>query len=56
MAKSGLWNITTKRMPEGRGVLSQEDGDLVRAYIVLHEENFLSSWLSSEEGRARKRI
>ena len=30
MAQKGLWNVSKKRMLEDRGVLSKEEGDLIR--------------------------
>ena len=38
---------------EDRGALLEEEGDLVREYTAMHDENFVSSWLTrDEEGRA----
>ena len=34
---------------KGRGELPNEEGDAVREYKALHEENFLSSWLRENE-------
>ena len=54
MAQKGLWNITKRRMLEDRVALPREDGDLLREYQAVHEENFLSSWLR-EEGKELER-
>ena len=48
-----------KRMLEDRGALPKEDGDLLREYQAMHEENFLSSWLREDmerEEEERKRL
>ena len=43
-------------MLEDGGVLPKEDGDLLREYQALHEENFLSSWLREDvEGKEEER-
>ena len=42
MAPKVLWNIAKKR------TLEEEDGDLLPEYQVMHEENFLSSWLRED--------
>ena len=56
MAQKGLCNIATKRMLEDRGALPREDGDLLREYQAMHEENFLSSWLGKDvEGKEEER-
>ena len=58
MGQRGLWNIANKRMLEDGGSLPREDGDLLREYQAMHEENFLSNWLRegvecTEEERKR---
>ena len=35
-------------MLQGRGEWSKEEGDVIREYKSMHEENFLSSWLREE--------
>ena len=56
MAQKGLWNITKKRILEDRGALPKEDGDLLRGFQAMHEENFLSSWLRENvEGEEEER-
>ena len=44
MAQKELRNIA-KRILEDRGALPEEDGNELREYKAMHEENFLSSWL-----------
>ena len=48
MAQKGLCNITTKRILEDRGALPKEDGDLLRGFQAMHEENCLSSRLRED--------
>ena len=50
MTEKRLWNIAKKRMLEDRGALPKEDGNLLREYRAVHEENFLSSWLREDVG------
>ena len=53
MAQKGFWNIAQKeRMFEDRGALPKEDGDLLREYQAMHEENLLSTWL--REGKQER--
>ena len=53
MAQKGFWNIAKKRMLKDRGALPKEEGDLIREFKAMLEENFLSSWLrEDEEGKA----
>ena len=35
-------------MLEDRGAVPKEDGDLLREYQAMREENFLSSWLRED--------
>ena len=51
MAQKGLWNIAKKRMLEGRGALPREDGDLLREYQAMHEENFSQQLAAGGCGR-----
>ena len=36
-----------KRLQD-RGALPREEGDVIREYNAMHEENFLSSWLRED--------
>ena len=47
-AQKGLWNIAKSKKLEDRGALPREDGDLLREYQAMHEENFLTSWLRGD--------
>ena len=54
-AKKSVMNEAKKKMLEDRGALFKEEGDLVREYTAMHEDNFFCIWLrSDEEGRARE--
>ena len=55
MAQKELWNIAKKRMLD-RGAFPREDGDLLREYQAMQEENLLSSWLWEDaEGKKEER-
>ena len=45
MAQKGL---ARERMLQDRGAVLEEKGDIVREYKAMHEENFLSSWLTED--------
>ena len=50
-----MWNFARKKIFRERGELPKEEGDAVREYKALHEENFLSSWLREDvRGREEK--
>ena len=53
MAQKDLWNLASENMLQDRGVLPEEEGDVITEYQAMHEENFLSSWL--REGWERTR-
>lgn len=45
-------------MLQDRGALPKEEGDVIREYKAIHEENFLDSWLredveGKEEGKKK---
>ena len=44
MAQKGLWNLVGEKVPQDRGELSDEEGDVIGEHKAMHEENFLSSW------------
>ena len=53
--KKGFWNLARdKRWQEG-GAMPEEEGDVIREYNALHEENFLSGWLMDVEGEGGKK-
>ena len=55
VTRKGLWNIAKKRTLEDKATLPKEEGDLIREYKAMHEENCLSSWLREDvEGKAEE--
>ena len=42
-------------MLQDRGALAKEEGDIVREYKAMHEENFLSRWLREDVEGAEER-
>ena len=48
MAQKGLWKLARENVLQDRGEWSKEEGDVIREYKAMHEENFLSSWLREE--------
>ena len=56
MAQKGLWNLYREKMLQDRGELPKEEGDVVREYKAMHEEDFQSSWLREDvEGIKERR-
>ena len=47
-AQKGLWNVAREKLLQDRGALPEEEGDIVREYRAMREENFLSSWLRED--------
>ena len=43
-------------MLRDRGALLKEEGDVIREYRAVHEENILSSWLREEEKEKEERM
>ena len=43
MEQKGLWNIAERRMLDDRGALPKEEGEIIREYKSMHEDNFLTS-------------
>ena len=41
MAQKGLWNLIREKIMWERGALPKEEGDAIRDYKAMHEENFL---------------
>ena len=50
MAQKGLWNLARNKALQDRGALPREEGDAIREFQAMREENFLSSWLR-EDGK-----
>ena len=56
MDQKVLWHIAKTRMLEDRGAPFEKEGDLIREYQTMHDENFLSSWLrEDEEGKVEEK-
>ena len=55
MAQKGLWNLAREKILRERGALPMEEGDAIREYKAVHEDNFLSSWLREERRERRKK-
>ena len=57
MAQKGLWNLAREKRLQERGAMHKEDGDVIREYNAMHEENFLTSWLREDlvEKKHRRR-
>ena len=45
MAQKRLQNLAREKELQERGAVPKEEGDVIREYNAMHEENFLSSWL-----------
>ena len=48
MARKGLWNLASEKRLLDRGALPREEGDVIREYNAMHEQNFSSSWLRED--------
>ena len=55
MAQKGLWNLAREKRLQERGAMPKEEGDVIREYNAMHEENFLSSWLRDLVEKEEKR-
>ena len=42
MARKGLWNVAREKMLQDRDALPKEEGDTVREYKAMQEDNLLS--------------
>ena len=43
MAEKGLWNVAKEKIMKETGELSSEEGDVVKDFKAMHEEDFWSS-------------
>ena len=50
-AQKGLWNLAKEKLMNERGELPSEEGDVVREFKAMHEEDFWSSWPREESER-----
>ena len=48
MAQKHLRNVARENMLQDRGALPKEEGDIVREYKAMHEDNLLSTWLRED--------
>ena len=55
MAQTGLWNLAKEKIMKERGEWPHEEGDVVREYKAMHEEDFLISWLREDEKTKEER-
>ena len=39
MAQKGLWNLAREKMLQDSGALRKEEGDVIREYKAMHEDN-----------------
>ena len=49
------WNLARNKALQDRGAPLGEEGDTIREYKAMDEENFLSSWLRMGKVRQKKR-
>ena len=56
MAQKGLWNLAKEKIMKERGELTDEEGDAVREYRAMREENFWSSRLREDERGKEERM
>ena len=54
MAKEGLWNLAKEKIMKEREELPSEEGDVVKEFKAMHEEDFWSSWPREEREVRRK--
>ena len=57
MAQKKFWNTARKENVgrQRRGALPNEEGDLIREYEAMHEENFPGGWLREDiDGEAEE--
>ena len=55
MAQQGMWDLAKEKTMKERGELPNEEGDVVREYRAMHEEDFWSSWLREDEKSKEER-
>ena len=55
MSQKGLWNLARERRLRERGAMPKEEGDVIREYNAMHDENFLSSWLREDLVERRRK-
>ena len=55
MAQKSLWDLATEKIMKERGELPDAEGDVVREYKAMHEEDFWSTWLREDEKSKEER-
>ena len=55
MAQRGLCNLAREKMLQDRGTLPEQEGDVIREFKAMHEDNFLRSWLREDEKDKKER-
>ena len=56
MAQKGLWKLAKEKIMKESVELPNEEGDAVREYKAVHEENFWSSWPREDERGREERM
>ena len=51
----GILRKTKNKALQDRGALPREEGDAIREFKAMHEENFLGSWLREDWKSKKKR-
>ena len=54
IAQQVQWDIARERMWEDRGALPEEDGNQLREYRVMYEENILSAEMERLNAEAKQ--
>ena len=54
MAQKGLWNLVREEVLQDREELPEEEGDVIREYKAMREENVFSSWLRKKTKKRKK--
>ena len=53
--KKGLWNLAREKILRETEALPKEEGDAVRKYQAMNEENSFSSWVRERWERERRK-
>ena len=56
MAQKGLWNLAKEKIMKERCELPHKEGDVVKEFQAMHEEDFWSSWLREDERGKEERM
>ena len=56
MAQRGLWNLAKEKILKEREELPNEEGDVVKEYKAVYEEDVWSNWLREVvNGKSREK-